>query len=125
MAAEIKFKIDGDNNFLKEAEYLFYIPNFLNEFEDKFKLAEQVSIEFQESINPDPKKTNPHKLEVLRDGLEIKLVYKSTRHNQPKGVLSKPSDVEFFREVRYYLENTVISEDNDRFEALQTNQEEE
>jgi hypothetical protein len=125
MAADIKYKIIEDNNFLKQPEYSFYIFNFLNEFEDKFKLVEQVSIEFQESINPDPNKPNPHKLEVLRDGLEIKLVYKSTRHSQPKGGLSKPSDVEFFKGLRYYLTNTVIKEDNERFDDLNNNQEEE
>jgi hypothetical protein len=125
MAAVIKYDILEDNNFLRDSEYLFYISNFLNEFEDKFKLAEKVFIRFEESINPNPNNPNLHELDVTENGKEIKLVYKSTRNNQPNGGLSKPSDVEFFRGLRFYLTNIVIKEDNDRFAALNLNQEEE
>ena len=124
MAAEIKYDIVGDTNFLRQAEYLFEIPNFLNEFETQFKLADEVFIKFEESLNPDPNKPVPNELVVSEDGKEIIIVYKTRRHNQPKGGLSKPSDVDFFKGLRFYLDNSVVKEDNERFDVLNVNLEE-
>ena len=125
MAAEITYEIIGDNNFLRQPEYSFYIFNFLNDFEEKFKLAETVEIEFKEDINPDPNNIQPQEYSVSQDGKEIKLVYKTARHFLPKGGLSKPDEQSFFSGFRFYFKNTVIKEDNERFVQLNANQEEE
>jgi hypothetical protein len=125
MAAEIKYKIIGNPNFLRDMSYNAHIPGFLKEFEDKFKLADEVLIEFEESINPNPNKPVRDIPSVSEDGTVIKVVYKTARHNQPKGGLSKPSATEFLTGLRYYLENTVVSEDNKRFDDLNNNQVEE
>lgn len=125
MAAEIKYEIIGDNNFLRQAEYSFYIPGMIQEYQDKFQLAEKVEIEFEEDINPNPNKIKPQEYEVSEDGKKIKLVYKTEMHNQPNKDLSEPDKQSFFSGFRFYFENTVIKEDNERFERLNNNQEEE
>ena len=125
MAAEIKYEIIGDNNFLRQAEYSFYIPGMIQEYQDKFQLAEKVEIEFEEDINPNPNKIKPQEYEVSEDGKKIKLVYKTEMHNQPNKDLSEPDEQSFFSGFRFYFENTVIKEDNERFERLNNNQEEE
>ena len=123
--ATINYDIIGDNNFLRKAEYNFYIFNFLKEFEDKFQLANKVEIEFKEVINPDPNKPTPNELIVSEGDEEIKLIYKTSRFFTDKGGLSKPDENSFFKGFKFYFENTVIKEDNQRFEELNTNQEEE
>ena len=125
MAAKIKYEIVGNNNFLRQAEYLFYIPNFLNEFEEKFQLAEQVEIVFEDEINPDPKNLPVQDIEVSSDGKEVKFYFKTYRYFSQNEGLDKPNEQSFFKGLRFYLINTVIKEDNERFDALHTNQEEE
>jgi len=80
----IDYKIIGDSNFLRAAEYRSYISSSLKEFEDKFLLAESVAIHFEESINPNPNKPVPNVLTVSDDGKSIKLVYKSSLFFNPK-----------------------------------------
>lgn len=121
--ATIEYKIIGDSNFLRDAEYSFYIYNFLKEFEDKFLLAENIIIHFEDSINSDPNKCYPNVLSVSNGGKSIKLTYKSSRFFLPKGGMSKPSVSGFFSGLRFYLENTVIAEDNKRAEELDTDRE--
>lgn len=125
MAATIRYKIIGDSNFLRQPEYSFHIPGMIQGYQDRFQLAETVEIEFEEDINPDPNNIQPREYEVSEDGKQIKLVYKTARRNQAKGGLSKPSEQSFFSGFRFYFTNTVIREDNERFEQLNTNQEEE
>lgn len=125
MAAKITCEIIGDNNFLRQAEYSFYIPGMIQEYQDRFQLAETVDIEFEEDINPDPNNIQLQKYSVSANGKEIKLVYKTPRHFLPKGGISKPDEQSFFSDFRYYFTNTVIKEDNERFEQLNNNQEEE
>lgn len=125
MAVEITYKIIGNNNFLRQPEYSFYIFNFLKEFEEKFQLAEKVEIEFEDDINPDSNNIKPRDYEVSENGKEIKLVYKTSRNFLPKGGISKPEEQSFFSGFRYYFINTIIKEDNERFEQLSINQEEE
>lgn len=115
MAAKIEYKVIGDSNFLRSAEYGMHILNFLQDFEDKFLLAENVLIHFEESINPDPNRPVPSELTFSNDGKNITLIFKTSRFFQPKGGLSQPSPAEFFRGLRYYLENTVIANDNKKF----------
>ena len=121
--AEIKNDIIGSSNFLREAEYGMWIYNFLKDFEDKFLLAQNVLIHFEESINPNPNKPVPNELIVSEDGKTIKLIYKSSRFFQPRNALSKPSVSDFFSGLRYYMENVVIAEDNKRFKQLNNTQE--
>jgi hypothetical protein len=116
--AEIKYEIIGTSNFLREAEYGTWLFNFVKEFEDKFLLAENVLINFEESCNSDPNKPVPNELIVSEEGKNIKIIYKTSRFSQPKGGLSKPSEHSFFSGVRYYMENTVIVGDNQRFELI-------
>ena len=118
MAAEITYKIIGDNNFLRQAEYRMYLDNFIGEFTDKFLLADKVLIEFEEEINPDPNKITQRNYSVSDDDKEIKLVYKTSRFFMEKGGLSKPDEQSFFSGFRFYFENSVIKEDNERFEQL-------
>lgn len=54
--AKIKYEIIGVSNFLRGAKYSHFLPEVINEFEEKFLLAEIIKIRFEESINPDPKK---------------------------------------------------------------------
>lgn len=122
--AKITYEIIGTSNFLRKAEYGSHIFNFVEKFEDKFLLAENITIHFEESINPDPNKPVPNELTVSDDGKNIKLVYKSSRFFQNKGAMSKPSVSEFFSGFKYYMENTVIAGDNERFKLLDNNQEE-
>ncbi|WP_027880319.1 hypothetical protein [Mesoflavibacter zeaxanthinifaciens] len=125
MAAEITYDIAGQNNFLRQAEYRTHIPGFLKKFEAQFQLAETVEIVFEDDINPDPKKlSNPQPI-VSEGGKEVTVKYKTFRHFDGKNGLDKPDEVSFFRGFRYYFENTVIKEDNERFERLNNNQEEE
>lgn len=123
--AKITFDFAGFNNFLSQAEYGTYISNFLKEFEDQFRLAEQVKIVFEDVINPDPKNL-PHQKPIVSDeGKEIQVNHKTFRYFDNKNGLSKPDEESFFLGFRFYFENTVIKEDNERFDALQTNQEQE
>lgn len=122
--AKIEYKIIGVSNFLRAAEYLSYISNSLKEFEDKFLLAESITIHFEESINPNPNKIGPDVSTVSEDGKSIKLVYKSSRFFQPKGGMSKPSVSDFFSGLKFYMENTVIAGDHERFKLLNKNQDE-
>lgn len=122
----IEYEIIGASNFLRAAEYSHHIPNFLREFKDKFKLAESVIIHFEENINPNPNIFNENELTVSEDGLSINLVYKTGRYFQSKGGgLSKPSEQSFFQGLKYYIENHIINEDNERFDQLLNNKEEE
>jgi hypothetical protein len=116
--ATIEYEIIGNPNFLKEAEYSFHIFNFIKDFEGKFLLAESITIHFEESINPNPNKPVPNVLTVTDDGKSIKLVYKSSRFFQPKGGMTKPSVSDFFSGLKFYMENTVIAGDHERFELL-------
>lgn len=116
--ATIEYEISGASNFLRAAEYSFHIFNFIKEFEDKFLLAESIKIYFEESINPNPNKPILNELTVSDDCKSIKLVYKSSRFFQPKGGVSKPSVSDFFSGLKFYLENTVIAGDLDRFESF-------
>lgn len=125
MAAKITYDIAGFNNFLSQAEYRMYILNFLEEFEDQFQLAEQVEIVFEDEINPDPKNLPIRDIEVSEDGKEIKVYYKTYRYFSKKEGLDKPDEQSFFKGLRFYLINTVIKEDNERFDDLNNNQEEE
>lgn len=118
MAAKIEYEIIGTSNFLRSAEYGMYILNFFQDLEDKFLLAENVFVRFEESINPDPNRPVPSELTFSNDGKNITLVYKTSRFFQPKGGISQPSPAEFFRGLRYYLENTVIAKDNKKFKEL-------
>jgi len=125
MATKITYNIAGFNNFLSQAEYSSYILNFLNDFEDQFQLAEQVEIVFEDIINPDPKNLQHKEPIVSEDGKEIKVYFGTFRHFNDKQGLSKPDEQSFFRGLKFYLENTVIKEDNQRYEELNTNQDEE
>jgi hypothetical protein len=116
--AEIKYEIVGTSNFLRAAEYGMHIFNFVKGFEDKFLLAEEILIHFEESLNPDPNKPVPNDIVVSEDGKKIKVNFKNSRFSQPKGGMSKPSESDFFSGLRYFMENTVIADDNDRYEAL-------
>lgn len=116
--ATIEYKIIGDSNFLRTAEYLSHISNFFNEFEDKILLAESGTIHFEEGINPNPDKSVPHALTVSDDNKSIKLVFKSSRFLQPKGGISKPIPFDFFSRLKIFMENTVIAGDYERFELL-------
>lgn len=116
--ATIEYEIIGNSNFLNEAEYSFHIFNFLKEFESKFLLAESITIHFEESLNPNPNMPVLNELNVSEDGKTIMLVYKSSLFFQPKGGMSKPSVSNFFSGLKFYLENTVIAGDKERFELL-------
>ena len=121
---KIEYEIIGVSNFLIDAEYSFHIFNFIKEFEDKFLLAENITIHFEESINPNPNKPVPSKLTVSDDGKNIKLVYKTSRFFKPKGVISKPTASNFFSGLRFYIENMVIAGDHERFELLNSKKKE-
>jgi hypothetical protein len=122
--AIIEYEIIGNSNFLSEAEYSFDIVNFIKDFEDKFLSAESITIHFEESINPNPNKPVPNVITVSEDGKSIKLVYKISRFLQPKGGMSKPSVSDFYSGLKFYMENTVIAGDYERFELLNNNQDE-
>jgi hypothetical protein len=126
MAATITHEIKGNPNFLRNPEYTSYLSGVVKSFEDKFKLAEEVSIELEETMNSNPNKSIPNKLEVLEKGKKIKLTYIEARYHEGKGKVSDPpTPSSFYSGFRYYMENTVFKEDNDRFDALYTNQDEE
>jgi hypothetical protein len=116
--ATIEYEIIGNSNFLLAAEYSFHIFNFMKEFEGKFLLAESITIHFEESINPNPNKPVLNVLTVSDDGKSIELVYKSSRFFQPKGGMSKPSVSDFFSGLKFFMENSVIAGDHERFELL-------
>ena len=123
MAAKITYDIVGQNNYLKEAEYSFEIFNFLNSFEDQFQLAEKVEIVFEDEFNPDPKKLSNPKPIVSEEGREIEVKYKTFRFSMGKAGLSKPDVQDFFTGLRNYFEKIIIKADNERFEALNNNEE--
>lgn len=126
MAAVITYKIVGNPNFLRNLAYTDKLSEVVAAFEDKFKLAEEVSIEFEETINLNPNNPIPNKLEVLKEGKKIKLTFIEARYNVGKGKVSDPpTPASFFKGFKYYMENTVVKEDNERYDALQTDQEEE
>lgn len=122
--AKIEYKIVGNSNFLNAAEYSFHIFKFIKEFESKFLLAENILIHFEESINPNPNKSVLNEFSISDDGKNIKLVYKTSRFSQPKGGISQPSATDFFSGLKYYLEHTVIADDNKRFNELNNKVEE-
>mgnify|MGYP003602186520 CR=1 FL=1 len=126
MSAKITYEIKGNPNFLRTLAYTDKLPEVVKEFEDKFKLAEEVSIEFEETMNSNPNKLIPNELEVLEEGKKIKLKIIESRHHLGKGKVSDPpSPASFYRTFKHYMENTVVKEDNERYDALETNQEEE
>lgn len=112
--AEIKFEIIGDSNFLRNIEYLAYLPGLVNELQEKFQLAERVQIEFVESVCLDLNNPKRSELTVLENGSTIELKYITNIYHQPKGGLSKPSPTSFLTGFRFYMENTVVKEDNER-----------
>jgi len=120
--ATIKYEIIGVPNFLRAAEYRVYLPNFIKEYEGKFLLAESIIIYFKQSINPDPNKPVPNVLTVSDDGKSIELVYKSILFSTPKGDMSKPSVSDFLDGLKYYLEDTLVAGDYERFERLNSKQ---
>ncbi|SHK48126.1 hypothetical protein SAMN05443634_101121 [Chishuiella changwenlii] len=119
--AKIDYKIIGNTNFLIEPEYSFHISNFLKKFEDKFLLAENIIINFEESINPNLNKSEPNIIIVSDNEKNINVTYKSSRYFQPKNELSKPSSDIFFNGLENYMTNTVILEDNNRFNDIKSN----
>lgn len=121
--ATIEYKIVGKSNFLIDAEYRMPLYEFIKEYESKFLLAEAVTVNFEENINSNPNVSIPNELTISDEGRVIKLIYKTSRFFQPKGKMSKPTDAEFFRGLKYYLENTVLLGDKERFEQLNSNQE--
>lgn len=118
MSAKIEHKIIGDSNFLKAVEYSFELGNFIKEFEDRFLLAENITIHFEESINPNPNGPVRHLPVVTDDGKSIELTYRSSRFFMPNGSISKPSELDFFDGLRFYLENTVVVGDNERYKKI-------
>lgn len=120
--ATIEYEIIGVSNFLLDAEYSFHIFNFIKDFEDKFLLAESITIHFEENRNPNPNTPLPNVLTISDDGKSIELVYKTSRFFQPKGGMTKPSVSDFFSGLKFYMENTVIAGDHERFELLNNNQ---
>lgn len=116
--ATIEYEIVGDSNFLKAAEYRNELFTLMKDFETKFLLAENVTIRFKESINHDPNKPVLNVLTVSDDGKFIKLIYKSSRFFQHKGSMSKFSVSDFFSGLKFYMENTVIAGDKERFKLL-------
>lgn len=120
--AIIEYDIIGFSNFLRDAVYRSLLPNFIKEFENKFLLAENVIIQFEESINPNPNNSVRSEPTVSDDGKRIELVYTTRRFFNSKGGTSKPSKDEFFRGLSYYLDNTVIAGDHERFEKLKSTQ---
>lgn len=121
MSKKIEQEIIGDSNFLRDAEYSFELHNCIKEFEDKFLLAESVTIHFEESINPNPNESFRHLLAVTDNGKNIELTYRSSRFFMPDGSTSKSSATDFIDGLRFYLENTVVAEDNERHKKLDTN----
>jgi len=120
--AKIDYEIVGDSNFLMNAEYRIPLYGFLKEYETKFLLAETVTINFEEELNPNPNAPILNKLAFSDDGKEITLIFKTSRFFQPKGGMSKPSAPDFFKGLKYYMENTVLLGDRERFEQLDNNQ---
>ena len=125
MAATITYEIVGNPNFLRTLLYTDKLPEVVKEFEDKFKLAEQVKVEFEETMNLNPNNPILNVLEVSEGGKKIKLRFIESRYNIGKGKTSNPpSPASFYKGFKFYMENTVVKEDNERFDALQNNQEE-
>jgi hypothetical protein len=122
--AEINFEIDGSNNFLRMAEYGMHLGNALQEFADDFQLAEVVNVTFEDRINPNPNVPVPNKIEVLEGGRIINITYITMRFFLQGGGVDRPNELTFFQGLRYYMENTVIAEDNERFAAFNGNNEE-
>ena len=123
--ATIEYEIIGVSNFLLTPEYGFDLYNVIKAFEDNFSLAESINIDFEECIKPNPNKPVLNVLTVSHDGKSIKLVYKSSRHFLPKGGISKPSVSDFFSGLKFFMENTVIAGDRERFESSNNNKAEE
>ncbi|MBS1636194.1 MAG: hypothetical protein JST26_09775 [Bacteroidetes bacterium] len=121
--AKIEYVIVGNSNFLRDAEYRTYLFGIIQEYESKFLLADTITINFEENINPNPNVPNLNQLTISDDGKDIKLVFKTSRFFQSKGVISKPSAAEFFNGFKYYMENIVLFGDKERFEQLNNNQE--
>lgn len=121
--ANIEYKIIGDSNFLKAAEYGMHIHGLMKEYESKFRLAENILIRFEENINPNPNVIVPNVINVSEDGKSINLTYKISRYFQAKNELSKPSVQEFFCGLQDFLANKVVKEDHERFEQLKDTQE--
>lgn len=113
---KITYDIIGDTNFLRDAEYSFHILNFLNAFKDKFELAEIINIQFEEKINSNNKKQTEK--DISEDGKTINIIYRISRNNQENGGLSKPNTDNFFKQLKYYIENDLIPEDIKRFKSL-------
>ena len=122
--ATIEYEIIGNSNFLRDTKYSSHIFNFIKEFEGKFLLAESITIHFEESINPNPNNPVPNVLTVSDDGKTIKLIDITSRFFEAKDGMSKPSVTEFFNGLKFYMENTVIAGDHERFELLNNNQDE-
>ena len=118
---ELKYEIIGDKNFLRNIEYTAYISELLKDFETNFLLAEHVEIQFLEEIIIDPNKFINHTQDVSDDGLIIKLQYKISRRPNNGKMSNPPSPAEFFKGLKFFLENTVVKEDNERFKKLNTN----
>lgn len=116
--AKIEYEIVGVSNFLRDVEYRTELYTFVKDFETKFFLAENVTIHFEESINPEPNKPVLNLLIVSDDAKCIKLIYKTSRFFQPNMGMSKPNVYDFFSGLKFYMENTVIAGDHERFKLL-------
>jgi len=124
--AEITYEIVGSPNFLRSLVYSDKLPEVVAVFEDQFNLAEEVFIEFEETMNLNPNIPIQNKLVVSEDGLKINLKFIESRYHIGNGKVSEPpTPASFYSGFKYYMTNTVVKEDNERFEALQINQEEE
>ncbi len=116
--ATIKYEIMGISNFLRAAEYGSHIYGLIKEYESKFKLAENVSIRFEEIFNSNPNDIVPNDVTVSEDGKIINLIYKISRYFLPNEELSKPSVSEFSNGLQNYLDTVILVDDHDRFEKL-------
>lgn len=119
--ATIEYEIGLDPNFLRDMRYMAYLPHSMSSYEDKFKLAENVRIVFEETVNIDPNNSIPNICEVSEDGLTIDIKFITCRYHLGNGKTSEPpKPQEFYERLENYMKS-VINDDNKRYE----NQEEE
>lgn len=120
--AKINYEIISDSNFLRSMDYMAGLSGLIKNLEVEFILAEHINIAFEETINFNPNIAIQNVLDVLDDGKKINLRYIKSRYNLGNGKISEPpSPKSFLDGFEFFMKNTVIKEDKERYDNLINN----
>ncbi|GGK41383.1 MULTISPECIES: hypothetical protein [Flavobacteriaceae] len=108
----------------KQPEHLKDLVKLFIDFENKFKFVEKIKVTIDEIIISDTKYINKDSFEILDDGKRITCQFYGNRYRGPKPKYKLNDAPNLFSHIKSKLE-VFLKDDLERFEELNTNQEEE